>query len=300
MNRSAFAPTLTGRASGVMLTLSVLLGSLLGSVPAAAQQEEQELSVDFSIGKWFLKAEDMDILMSDTVGSGPVLGQRLDFPDTFGTDDGTKAFVSLKVLLGYRDAIFIRGGYQKIRFSGGGVVNGPGDFAGYTLDPGSPTDTSTRFDFFEVGLQWNIIRSNELKLGLLVEPKIMNFRVRVDAFGQRGVSGPPVPFYEKEEEVLLIPLAGLTAELRPFDWLALRGEVKAMRLTSAGWLPGLDGDLTSYDWEVDLSFHFGDSVAITGGYRATKFDMELAESGVRKTKADLKFSGWYASLDLRF
>jgi hypothetical protein len=206
----------------------------------------------------------------------------------------------MRATIGYEDRLFLRGGYQRVRLGGSGVVNGPAQMAGYTLQPGSPTDTSMRFDFFEVGLQYNIMNQTDLKLGLLVEPKIMNYRARVSAFGQRGNTGPYVPFYEKEEEILVVPLVGINTELRPFDWLALRAEVLAMRLTSTGWLPGLDGDLTSYDWQVGLSLYIDEPLAITGGYRSTSFDMELSESGVRKTKLDLKFSGWFVALDLKF
>lgn len=279
----------------------LLVGAVVLGPGLAAQQSESNSSIDFSVRYWLFKARDTDLLIRDTVGSGPLLGQKVSLVDTFGVDDGPKGALGLRTLIGYKGALYIRGGYQRMRLQGNAFINQPTAFAGYTLQTGSATDTSTRFDFFEVGVQYNFVNSTAFKLGVLLEPKIVNFRARVTGVGQEGNTGPFVPFREKEEEIIPVPLIGLSAELKPFDWLGLRGEAKGLKLPNADNLGlGIDGDVTAFDWEASLAIYLGDAFAVTGGYRSLMFDFEFDQSGQRRVETDLKFSGWFAALDLKF
>jgi len=162
-------------------------------------------------------------------------------------------------------------------------------------------DVSTRFDFFEVGLQYNLVNTEDFKLGLLAEAKFLSLRARVSGTGQEGSTGPFLPFREKEEELIPIPLLGLTAELRPFDFLGIRAEIKGLKLPDAeDFGLSIEGDVEALDYEVAASFFLGDSVALTGGFRGFKVEAELEQSSRRRVELDLGFQGWFAALDFRF
>jgi len=250
---------------------------------------------------WFPEMKKSRLLIQDSVGSGPVLGEKVDLANTFGVDDGPEMFPGVRALLGYRGSFYLRLGYQELRFDGNSMATAPIEFAGYTIQANTPVDTSNRFDYFEVGVQYNLINTEDFKLGILAEPKIMNMRLRVSGIGQEGSSGPAVPFCEKEEEVFAIPLVGVSVQLRPFDFLGIRGELKGLRIPNAEHLGmEIEGDVTAVDYEVAASLYFGDSFALTGGYRGLKFDIELEQSSSRNVDVDLEFRGWFAGLDLMF
>jgi hypothetical protein len=237
----------------------------------------------------------------DSVGSGPAIGEKVDLVDDFGTRDGPRTFPGFRAMVGYRGSLYLRGGYQELGFRGGTSVDRAFQFAGYTIPASTFVDTSASFDYFEAGLQYNLINSEDLKLGFLAEPKFMNLRIRVSGSGQEGTTGPVVPFYEKEEEFVIMPLLGLTLELRPFDFLGIRGEVKGLAIPNADALGlGVEGDLRAVDAEIGASFYLDDAIALTGGYRLFKFDFELEDGHPRSVDAKAEFQGWFAAIDLRF
>ena len=282
--------------------LLVMVSFALG--PAGVAQvpgESDTTSLALYPSVWFAKLKKLRAEIEDSVGSGPVIGQEVDLEDDFGTRDGPRTFPGFRAMVGYRGSLYLRGGYQELGFRGGGATGRTVQFAGYTIAPGTFVDTSAKFDYFEVGLQYNLINSEDLKLGLLAEPKLMNLRLRLSGSGQEGTSGPVVPFYEKEAEFVVMPLLGLAVELRPFDFLGLRGEVKGLAIPNADALGlGVDGDLRAVDAEIGVSLYLDDAIALTGGYRLLKFDLELEEGRPREVDVEAEFHGWFAALDLRF
>ncbi|MBN2492725.1 MAG: hypothetical protein JXQ29_17895, partial [Planctomycetes bacterium] len=250
---------------------------------------------------WFAKLDKLRADLRDAVGSGPVIGEKVDFEEDFGIRDGPQMLAGFRALLGYRKSLYLRGGYQELGFRGGTTTERATRFAGYTIPADTFVDTSARFDFFEVGLQYNLIDSDVLRFGLLAEPKFMNLRLRVSGTGQEGTSGPLVPFYEKEEEFVIMPLLGLALELRPLDYLGIRGEIKGLSIPNADSF-GLrvDGRLRAVDAEVGVSLVLSDALALTGGYRLLRFDLELEDSDPRSLDVKAEFSGWFVAIDLRF
>ena len=280
---------------------SLLLCLFSASESSRAQGNNSSSSFCIYPSVWFPKMKKSDLLLRDTVGSGLTLGQEIDLEKDFGVRDGPRTFPGVRVCLGYRGSFFLRGGYQELNFAGNSAAGGPLEIAGYTIQPGSRVDVSTRFDFFEVGLQYNLVNSEDFKLGILVEPKFLSLRTRIAGTGQEGSTGPFVPFREKEEELVPIPLLGLTVELRPFDFLGIRAEIKGLKLPDAeDFGLSIEGDVEAIDYEVAASLFLGDSVALTGGFRGLKFDVELEQSSRRRVELDLDFEGWFAALDIRF
>jgi hypothetical protein len=250
---------------------------------------------------WFAKMTKSDIHFRDSVGSGPVLGDHVDLVSDFGTSNGPKTMPGVRALLAYRGSLILRGGFQQLDFRGGTQTSEPIQFAGYTIPTGTAMDTSTRFDFFEVGLQYNLIHNEDIKLGIFAEPKFMNLRVRVSGSGQEGTTGPVVPFYEKEEEFVVMPLLGVHLQVRPLDWLGIRGELKGLAIPNADSLGlGAEGSLRAVDAEIMASFFLGDALAVSGGYRLFKFGLGLEGSNNRTVDMKMEFEGWMLGLDLRF
>jgi len=251
---------------------------------------------------WFAKMTKSDISISDSVGFGPILGESIDFVDDFGTDQGPDIFPGVRAMLsGFQGKWVLRGGYQALKFDGGATLTRDVRFAGYSMPTGVPVDTSLRFDFWEVGLQWNILNLDQFQLGVLAEPKFMNLRVRVNGFGQEGTSGPVVPFKEVEEEFVIMPLIGLHLNFRPFELLGFRGELKGFSIPNADALGlGVDGKLRAVDAEAAVSLYFSDAIALSGGYRLFKFRFDSDQGGVRDFESNFEFQGWFAAVEARF
>ena len=284
--------------------LTALLLVLTFTASAAAQFERVKEKDKFYIAPvaWFAKMTKSDITISDSVGFGPVLGENLDFVDDFGTDNGPDLLPGVRAMLsGFQGKMTLRGGYQALNFGGGTTTTRDIRFAGYSIPTGSPVDTSLNFDFWEVGLQWNIVNAEQFQLGLLAEPKFMNLRVRVNGFGQEGTTGPVVPFTEVEEEFVIMPLIGAHLNFRPFELLGFRGELKGFTIPNADSLGlGVNGKLRAVDAEGAVSLYFSDAIALSGGYRLFKFTFDSDQGGVRDFETAFEFQGWFAALDVRF
>ena len=145
---------------------SLLLCLFSASESSRAQGNNSSSSFCIYPSVWFPKMKKSDLLLRDTVGSGLTLGQEIDLEKDFGVRDGPRTFPGVRVCLGYRGSFFLRGGYQELNFAGNSAAGGPLEIAGYTIQPGSRVDVSTRFDFFEVGLESGVlIRRNQVLAG---------------------------------------------------------------------------------------------------------------------------------------
>jgi hypothetical protein len=285
------------------LTAVLLVLTLSASLPAQLFEKPKEKD-KFYIAPlaWLAKMTKSDINIGDSVGIGPVLGENIDFVDDFGTDGGPDTFFGVRGMLsGFQGKWVLRGGYQTLNFSGGTNLTRDFRFAGYSMPTGSPVDTSLNFDFWEAGLQWNIVNADEFQLGILAEPKFMNLRVRVNGYGQEGTSGPVVPFKEIEEEFVIMPLIGLHLNFRPFELLGFRGELKGFSIPNADSIGlGVDGKLRAVDAEGAVSLYFSDAISLSGGYRLFKFSFDSDQGGVRSYESAFEFQGWFAAVEARF
>lgn len=292
---------------GVTSMLRTVLGALivvaaLASIGAAQFPDPNRNP--FSLGVfpslWWTKMTKVDVKMADQVGNGPVLGEWLEFDDDFGLRTGTKLFPGIKVMLGYNDRLFFRGAYQELRFRGSTWLDSDYELAGYTAKQGTFLKSSFKLDYFDAGLQYNLVNHEDIQLGIIGEAKIYNLRIRASGEGQEGDTGPVVPFSEKEEEVVYLPVLGLHLNLRPADWLGIKAEAKGMSLSSISSLELGVENYTVLEAEAGVSIYLDKALALTFGYRWLRTDFELDTDSPRTVEVETKLRGFMASLDLRF
>ncbi len=280
----------------IVLTLALVVSAST----AAAQAEKPPAYTTISVRLSKLKLRNADQLLSDAVGSGPVIGQELDLVDDFRVNDGPKKFWGIRGSVSYGGRVKLRGGYQRARYSGNGPTPSQLVYAGYTIPAGTVMDSSTRYDWFEVGLQWDLLRTQMITFGLMFEPKIVNLRVRSVGNGQEGQSGPVLPFREVEEEIVPIPAIGAAFDFRPIENFGVRAEAKGIRMPLTTSLFNNIEKVETFDWEVEATVYLAPQAGLTVGYRSTQFEIELDKSGARYFETKVKFRGWFAALDLAF
>lgn len=275
---------------------------LFVSASAAAAQAESNApaytTISLRLSK--LKLRNADQLLSDAVGSGPVIGQELDLVDDFRVNDGPKKVWGIRGSISYGGRVKLRGGYQRARYSGIGPTPSQLVFAGYTIPGGTMMDSSARYDWFEVGVQWDFLRTQMITAGLMFEPKIVNLRVRSVGNGQEGQSGPVLPFREVEEEIVPIPALGVSFDFRPIENFGVRAEAKGIRMPLMTSLFNNIEKVETFDWEVEATVYLAPQAGLTMGYRSTQFEIELDKSGARYFETKVKLRGWFAALDLAF
>lgn len=204
------------------------------------------------------------------------IGQDIDFVDDLGVDD--ENFPGGRVILNMTDSSFLRLEYTPIDTDSDEILTKSVTFNGKVYNVGTRVLTDFEMRYARFGWGWYIIDFDMVRVGTLLEAKLFDLEMSLDA--------PAVPLNESEDFTFGLPTVGVIAEVNPIDMLSIYGEVSG--IAAGGYGHMLDG-------EVGVKLIPIDYFTVSAGYRVFNIDLDVDDN-----EADLMLNGPFISGSFRF